>query len=223
MDGSFACPECGSDVEVRGLAPGRQVRCEFCHRLLEVLTCRARPPHLETPSYASSEVGSVGVGRSGLAAGGRPGGRGVQVPEAPVRFDSGPIDQPPARVVARLMKPTGESGEALIDLDAALDLAQKAGPGWIEAHRPSSGRDARISPGVMRSTFSAALSGRPVVSVSSGRLAESDRSGQPRPRPRGARKQPSTKAFRVRSLTRLASELAAARQLLKCRQYVSPR
>ena len=35
MDGSFACPECGSDVEVR-LAPGRQVRCPFCHRLLEV-------------------------------------------------------------------------------------------------------------------------------------------------------------------------------------------
>ena len=36
MDGSFACPECGCDVEVRGLAPGRQVRCEFCGRLLEV-------------------------------------------------------------------------------------------------------------------------------------------------------------------------------------------
>ena len=27
MDGSFACPECGSDVEMGGLAPGRQVRC----------------------------------------------------------------------------------------------------------------------------------------------------------------------------------------------------
>ena len=27
MDGSFACPECGSEVEVEGLAPGRQVRC----------------------------------------------------------------------------------------------------------------------------------------------------------------------------------------------------
>jgi hypothetical protein len=36
MDGSFTCPECGSEVEVRGLAPGRHVRCGFCHRLLEV-------------------------------------------------------------------------------------------------------------------------------------------------------------------------------------------
>src|SRR5580700_2310946 len=36
MDGSFACPECGSSVQVKGLAPGRQVRCGFCDRLLEV-------------------------------------------------------------------------------------------------------------------------------------------------------------------------------------------
>src|SRR4051794_22333962 len=36
MDGSYACPECGSSVEVRGLAPGRQVRCGFCQRLLEI-------------------------------------------------------------------------------------------------------------------------------------------------------------------------------------------
>lgn len=36
MDGFFACPECGSEVAVAGLAPGRQVRCGFCHRLVEV-------------------------------------------------------------------------------------------------------------------------------------------------------------------------------------------
>jgi hypothetical protein len=36
MEGSFACPECGTSVELAGLAPGRQVRCRFCHRLLEV-------------------------------------------------------------------------------------------------------------------------------------------------------------------------------------------
>ena len=46
MDGSFACPECGSSVEVTGLAPGRQVRCGFCNRLLEVpfLPRAADPP-----------------------------------------------------------------------------------------------------------------------------------------------------------------------------------
>src|SRR5262249_31054649 len=36
MEASFACPECGTRVELAGLAPGRQVRCPFCHRLLEV-------------------------------------------------------------------------------------------------------------------------------------------------------------------------------------------
>src|SRR5271165_5726021 len=36
MDEAFACPECGTNVQVRGLAPGRQVRCGFCQRLIEV-------------------------------------------------------------------------------------------------------------------------------------------------------------------------------------------
>ena len=36
MDEAFACPDCGMIVEIQGLAPGRQVRCGFCHRLLEV-------------------------------------------------------------------------------------------------------------------------------------------------------------------------------------------
>jgi hypothetical protein len=36
MGEAFACPECGTTVEVRGVAPGRQVRCGFCQRLLEV-------------------------------------------------------------------------------------------------------------------------------------------------------------------------------------------
>ncbi|WP_165243837.1 hypothetical protein [Paludisphaera soli] len=36
MDGEFACPECGQTVKVRRLGPGRQVRCGFCNRLLEV-------------------------------------------------------------------------------------------------------------------------------------------------------------------------------------------
>lgn len=36
MDGEFACPECGQTVKVRRLGPGRQVRCGFCKRLLEV-------------------------------------------------------------------------------------------------------------------------------------------------------------------------------------------
>ena len=58
MDGSFACPECGTDVEVRGLAPGRQVRCGFCHRLLEVpYLPRAADALVETPAFRAAEMG----------------------------------------------------------------------------------------------------------------------------------------------------------------------
>jgi hypothetical protein len=36
MAGTFACPECGSDVSPGGLSPGRQVRCAECQTLIEV-------------------------------------------------------------------------------------------------------------------------------------------------------------------------------------------
>jgi hypothetical protein len=36
MAGVFACPECGSELELRGLSPGRQVRCGWCETWVEV-------------------------------------------------------------------------------------------------------------------------------------------------------------------------------------------
>jgi hypothetical protein len=36
MDEVFSCPDCGTTVQVSGIAPGRQIRCGFCQRLLEV-------------------------------------------------------------------------------------------------------------------------------------------------------------------------------------------
>src|SRR5690349_15488757 len=30
MGGTFACPECGNEVELKGTSPGRQVRCGWC-------------------------------------------------------------------------------------------------------------------------------------------------------------------------------------------------
>lgn len=36
MQGLFACPECGAEVEPAGLAPGRYVRCQGCSTLVEV-------------------------------------------------------------------------------------------------------------------------------------------------------------------------------------------
>lgn len=36
MTGTFACPECGSEVHPKGFSPGRQVRCRDCATLVEV-------------------------------------------------------------------------------------------------------------------------------------------------------------------------------------------
>lgn len=36
MGGSFACPECGNELALRGTSPGRQVRCGWCETWVEV-------------------------------------------------------------------------------------------------------------------------------------------------------------------------------------------
>jgi hypothetical protein len=36
MDGGFACPDCGCEIRVQGLSPGRQVHCDWCEALVEV-------------------------------------------------------------------------------------------------------------------------------------------------------------------------------------------
>ena len=36
MDGVFACPDCGSEIRLKGLSPGRRVHCEWCEALVEV-------------------------------------------------------------------------------------------------------------------------------------------------------------------------------------------
>ena len=36
MEGVFACPDCGLEIQVRGLSPGRETRCEWCSARVEV-------------------------------------------------------------------------------------------------------------------------------------------------------------------------------------------
>ena len=36
MHGSFACPDCGCEIRLTGLSPGRHVRCDWCQGLVEV-------------------------------------------------------------------------------------------------------------------------------------------------------------------------------------------
>lgn len=46
MEGTFACPECGCELELKGTTPGRQVRCGWCETWVEVpfLPRAAAPP-----------------------------------------------------------------------------------------------------------------------------------------------------------------------------------
>jgi hypothetical protein len=128
MDGSFACPECGSEVEVEGLAPGRQVRCGFCDRLLEVPYLprapvatwkRRRFERAAWVRWAWMAVAVVAV--TGVAIGGfrffRRQYRSAREGSIKKLLDS-----------SRDNEQAGRLDLALIDLDAALDLARRSGP-----------------------------------------------------------------------------------------------
>jgi hypothetical protein len=128
MDGSFACPECGSSVEVRGLAPGRQVRCGFCNRLLEVpfLPRAADAPwrrrRFARPKWflwvsAALAVVLVAVLSTWV-----------------FRFVTrqyASAQQRPINLLlesSRVNEAGGRLDHALLDLDTAIEMARKAGP-----------------------------------------------------------------------------------------------
>jgi len=135
MDGTFACPECGSEVEVHGLAPGRQVRCGFCHRLLEVpFLPRAADAPWKRQRFARPKwvpwawiaLGAVAV---------------ILLATGAVQFLKRQYDSIQDRSISQLFDSSrrheadGQLGEALIDLDTGLELARKAGASqqrWVE-------------------------------------------------------------------------------------------
>ena len=131
MDGSFACPECGSSVEVRGLAPGRQVRCGFCNRLLEVPFLPraadaawkrrrfARPKWVVWVSAALAVVVVAVLSVSTFRFVAR-------------QYDS--AQQRPINVLlesSRVNEADGRLDQALLDLDTAIEMARKAGPDYL--------------------------------------------------------------------------------------------
>jgi hypothetical protein len=129
MDQSFACPECGATVEVKGLAPGRQVRCGFCRRLLEVPFL----PRFELPAWKRTRFGRPwwvpwawgGLGLALVAV----------VLAATVRFVGRQEEALRERAIQRLLdsseshRRSGRFGQALVDLDGALDLYARGCPG----------------------------------------------------------------------------------------------
>jgi hypothetical protein len=127
MDGSFACPECGSEVEIAGLAPGRQVRCGFCDRLLEVPYLprvpvagwkRRRFGHLKWVRWAWAGIGVTAA---------------VALIFGTIQFlgrqyhliQEGSINK--LIESSRAREAEGRFDLAVVDLDAALDLARRSG------------------------------------------------------------------------------------------------
>jgi hypothetical protein len=132
MDGSFACPECGCEVEVEGLAPGRQVRCGFCHRLLEVPYL----PRVPVPSRRRRFGPSKWVRWTWLATGVI---AAVAVIITGMRFVRREIRSVQEGSINKLIdssrghEAAGRLGLALVDLDAALDLLRRSD---TSAHLP---------------------------------------------------------------------------------------
>jgi hypothetical protein len=131
MDGAFACPECGSSVQVRGLAPGRQVRCDFCDRLLEVpFLPRAADAPWKRRRFGRAKwlywvwTALAVVGITVLVAGA-------------FQFVKRQYQSAQQRSINHLLESsrsheaTGRLDQALIDLDTALEVARKAGPTYI--------------------------------------------------------------------------------------------
>jgi hypothetical protein len=131
MDGAFACPECGSGVEVTGLATGRQVRCEFCNRLLEVpFLPRAADARWKRRRFARpkwflwSSAGLAVVLVTILAT-------------WAFRFVTRQYDSAQQRPINQLLESSqaneadGRLDLALLDLDTAIEMARKAGPNYL--------------------------------------------------------------------------------------------
>jgi hypothetical protein len=126
MEGSFACPECGATVELGGLAPGRQVRCPFCHRLLEVpylpraVDTRWKRRRFQRPWWVAWAWTGLGIAALILASAGA-----FSVFK---RHQHSSREKSVRNLLesSRRNEASGRLTEALLDLDAALTLASQA-------------------------------------------------------------------------------------------------
>jgi hypothetical protein len=131
MDGSFACPECGSSVEITGLAPGRQVRCGFCNRLLEVpflpraADARWKRRRFARPKWFLWASGTLAIVLVAILA------------TWAFRFVTRHYDSAQQRPINQLLESSraneadGRLDQALLDLDTAIEMARKAGPEYL--------------------------------------------------------------------------------------------
>lgn len=130
MQGSFACPECGCEIHLTGLSPGRTVRCGWCDSLVEVpfipradqivrSRSRSRVPWWAWPVWARVSVAILCVA---LAA-------AVLARLVRARWQSADEEEL-ARMVATsaAAEKAGRLGDALVELQSALVRAARMSP-----------------------------------------------------------------------------------------------
>jgi hypothetical protein len=139
MEGDFACPECGTIIEVEGQSPGRQARCPFCDRLLEVpFFPRSATTHgwkrkrFQRPKWVPYAWAALALAVIGVALAGG------------LRFAKKQRISAHERSLRRLLDASvrhenlGELGPAVTELDAAIELArgtEDTRPDWLAEQR----------------------------------------------------------------------------------------
>ncbi len=142
MDDIFNCPECGTEVEIKGVAPGRQVRCGFCDRLLEVpylprvVKTDWRRRRFGRPWWVAWAWGAIGLAVVVVLT--------VSVARFLARRERANLERSIADLVAasEIAQSEGDLSKALIDLDAAIHL--QSGSHVAEADRLQALKERRL-------------------------------------------------------------------------------
>ncbi|MFO0892397.1 MAG: hypothetical protein U0790_25060 [Isosphaeraceae bacterium] len=132
MDETFDCPECGTSVEISGLAPGRQVRCGFCRRLLEVpyfprvVKTEWRRRRFGRPWWVVLAWSVIGLATVAVLT--------VSLARMIIRHGQASLERSIGELVtaSEVAESEGNLSKALIDLDSAIHLRSGSDSGSAE-------------------------------------------------------------------------------------------
>ena len=166
MDGTFACPECGAEVVVSGVSPGRQVRCTGCSTLVEVPFLprdggwtrprfrKRRPAWLIRVGWATVGLGAILVA---IVAAGRIAGEKARARRnADLREIVRAADEAEA---------AGRPGRALSEVEAAIRFLERLGPEGNARRAALAGRRDELSVREARARLAASTTREPAEAV----------------------------------------------------------
>jgi hypothetical protein len=130
MDGTFACPECGCEIRLTGLSPGRTVPCDWCRTPVEVpflpRADQIKRMRKERVSKRKRHGYRAWMG-TGVAAFAVLIGLAAAQRVVRSRWQSADADAlARMQTSSRSAEDSGRLGEALAELEGALTLAEKA-------------------------------------------------------------------------------------------------